>query len=229
MGHPCRLDRFYRASLRRYDCEDGAELSMQSSAGKNKRVALVLGGLVCGMVALAFASVPLYRLFCQVTGYGGTTQVSEVGELEELVVSDRDITIRFDSSVNGNLPWNFKPAQRFVDLKVGEEGIAFYRAKNTSDDKIKGVATFNVTPLKAGQYFVKIECFCFSEQTLLPGQEVDMPVTFYVDPEIENDPNLIDVKTITLSYTFFRDDDEESQEVSDLGNNTGDNPAIEIN
>lgn len=202
---------------------------MANSAGKNTRVALILGGLVCGMVGLAFASVPLYRLFCQVTGFGGTTQVAEAGSEESLAVIDRDMTIRFDSSVNGNLPWNFKPAQRAVDLKVGEEGIAFYRAKNTSKDTIKGVATFNVTPLKAGQYFVKVDCFCFSEQTLLPGQEVDMPVTFYVDPEIENDPNLGDVKTITLSYTFFRDDEEEGQKVSDLGNNAGKEPVVEIN
>ena len=202
---------------------------MANSASKNTRVALVLGGLVCGMVGLAFASVPLYRLFCQVTGFGGTTQVSEVGVEDNLVVLDRDMTIRFDSTVNGDLPWKFKPAQRAVDLKVGEEGIAFYRAKNTSDEKIKGVATFNVTPLKAGQYFVKIDCFCFSEQTLLPGQEVDMPVTFYVDPEIENDPNLSDVNTITLSYTFFRDDEEEGQEVSDLSNNAGNKPVVEIN
>ncbi|OUS13536.1 cytochrome c oxidase assembly protein [Rhodospirillales bacterium 47_12_T64] len=202
---------------------------MANSAGKNTRVALILGGLVCGMVGLAFASVPLYRLFCQVTGFGGTTQVAEAGSEESLTVIDRDMTIRFDSSVNGNLPWNFKPAQRAVDLKVGEEGIAFYRAKNTSKDTIKGVATFNVTPLKAGQYFVKIDCFCFSEQTLLPGQEVDMPVTFYVDPEIENDPNLGDVKTITLSYTFFRDDEEEGQKMSDLGNNAGKEPVVEIN
>ncbi|MEH6630002.1 MAG: cytochrome c oxidase assembly protein [Halopseudomonas aestusnigri] len=202
---------------------------MVNSASKNTRVALVLGGLVFGMVGLAFASVPLYRLFCQVTGFGGTTQISEAGAEDNLVVSDRDMTIRFDSTVNGDLPWKFKPAQRAVDLKVGEEGIAFYRAKNTSDEKIKGVATFNVTPLKAGQYFVKIDCFCFSEQTLLPGQEVDMPVTFYVDPEIENDPNLSDVKTITLSYTFFRDDEEEGQEVSDLSNNAGSKPVVEIN
>ncbi|WP_421782842.1 cytochrome c oxidase assembly protein [Kiloniella litopenaei] len=203
---------------------------MSVTGGKNARVAIILGGVVCGMVALAFASVPLYRLFCQVTGYGGTTQVSEVGATDDLVVTDRDVTIRFDSSVNGDLPWYFKPAQRAVDLKVGEEGIAFYRAKNTSDDKVKGVATFNVTPLKAGQYFVKVECFCFSEQTLLPGQEVDMPVTFYVDPEIENDPNLSDVKTITLSYTFFRDTEgEDSMDVGDLGNDTGNKPVVEIN
>ncbi|MCZ4281781.1 cytochrome c oxidase assembly protein [Kiloniella laminariae] len=202
---------------------------MTATVAKNTRVALVLGGVVCGMIALAFASVPLYRLFCQVTGFGGTTQVAEAGAENNLVLGSREMTIRFDSSVNGDLPWTFKPAQRAVSLTAGESGIAFYQAKNTSDEAVRGVATFNVTPLKAGQYFVKIDCFCFSEQTLLPGQEVDMPVTFYVDPEIENDPNLSEVKTITLSYTFFRDDEAVSQEVSGLGNNAGQKPAIEIN
>ena len=170
---------------------------------KNRRVALWLVLLVGGMVGLAYASVPLYQLFCQVTGYGGTPGRADVGQSAAEEVLDRQMTIRFDASTNRDLPWIFEPVQRQIDIPVGESGLAFYRAKNTSDRPVRGVATFNVTPLKAGPYFVKVDCFCFTEQTLLPGQEVDMPVTFYVDPAIDDENTLDEVKTITLSYTFF--------------------------
>jgi cytochrome c oxidase assembly protein subunit 11 len=161
---------------------------------------LAVAGVVCGMVGLAYASVPLYDLFCRVTGYGGTTQVAEQGAEKIL---DREIAVRFDATTSPKLPWTFQPEQREVTLKVGESAIAYYRATNNSDKPITGTATFNVTPLKAGLYFNKIECFCFTEQTLKPGESVDMPVVYYVDPEIDEDPNLDEVRTLTLSYTFF--------------------------
>ncbi len=170
-----------------------------SAARKNKRMLAVLVLGVFGMIGASYAAVPLYKLFCQVTGFGGTTQVAAE---ESSVVLDRKMTVRFDAMANG-VPWSFQPVQRKVELKVGESAVVYYRATNTSDRTVVGTATFNVTPLKVGQYFNKIECFCFTEQLLEPGQSVDMPVTFFVDPEIADDRNLEDVKTITLSYTFF--------------------------
>jgi len=175
----------------------------EGDASRARRVVLICVGVVVGMVGLAYASVPLYDLFCRVTGYGGTTGQSEV---ESHVILDREMTIRFDSNVASGLNWEFKPVQGPVTLKVGETGLAFYRATNLSDHAITGTATFNVTPQKAGAYFMKIDCFCFTEQRIEPGQSIDMPVTFYVDPEIEQEEYLDDVETITLSYTFFEQD-----------------------
>lgn len=171
-------------------------------ARRNGRVALALCGIVVAMAGLSYASVPLYDLFCRVTGYGGTTQVAE--SLPE-TVSERMITVRFNADVNPELPWAFQPVERQMRLRVGESGLAFYRATNQTDRATAGTATFNVTPLKAGQYFNKVQCFCFTEQILAAGQSMDMAVSFFVDPAIEEDPNLDDVKTITLSYTFFPD------------------------
>jgi cytochrome c oxidase assembly protein subunit 11 len=168
---------------------------------------LVLVGVVAGMGGLAYASVPLYRLFCQVTGYGGTTQrADDAAAGESVPVGDRVITVRFDSNVSPRLPWTFRPEQRAIDVRVGEEGLAFYSARNNADVPVTGQATFNVTPLKAGVYFVKVACFCFEEQTLAAGQRADMPVSFFIDPAIADDRNLDEVGTITLSYTFFRAD-----------------------
>ncbi len=171
-------------------------------AGPNRNGATVIASLaaVGMMIGVVAASVPLYRLFCQVTGYGGTTAVA-VAAPE--VVSDRVMTVRFDSNVNGNLPWRFAPAQDAVEVRLGEEKLIFFVAENTSDRPVTGTATFNVAPAKAGQYFAKIECFCFTEQTLAPGQRIEMPVSFYVDPRIADDRNTDEVETITLSYTFF--------------------------
>ena len=177
--------------------------------GRHRRTVVVLSSVVAGMIALTFASVPLYQLFCQVTGYGGTTQVAETLPEE---VGDRVMKIRFNADVNQDLAWDFQPAQREVAVRVGEVGLAFYRARNTSSRPVTGTAVFNVTPLKAGEYFNKVECFCFTEQRLAAGQEVDMPVSFFVDPAITEDPNLADVKTITLSYTFFRSLEEGEDE-----------------
>lgn len=168
---------------------------------RNAATGVVLAGVVAGMVGLAFASVPLYRLFCQVTGYGGTTQVAQSAPA---VAGDRIVTVRLDSVVNSSLPWRFEPIEREITLRVGEERLVRYRATNLSDRAVVGSATFNVTPQKAGEYFSKIACFCFEEQRLEAGASVEMPVSFFVDPDISQDPNLDDVKTITLTYTFFR-------------------------
>jgi len=176
----------------------------------NRRTAFILFALVGGMVGLSFASVPLYRLFCQVTGYGGTPQISENKEPAE--ISERTITVRFDSNTNPKLPWRFKPVQKEMTVRLGEQALAFFEAESLSDTKTIGQATYNVTPFKAGSYFNKIACFCFDEQVLMPGQSVSMPVQFFVDPEIFTDPNTRDVKTITLSYTFFRSENEGSPE-----------------
>ncbi len=176
---------------------------------KNARTGALLLGIAAAMVGASFAAVPLYQLFCQVTGYGGTPNVAEAAPA---TAGERVIKIRFNSDVDRSLPWQFQPAQREMALKVGEQGLAFYAARNTSDRAMTGIATFNVTPLKAGAYFSKVQCFCFNEQRLAAGEEVDMPVSFFVDPEINNDPNLDDVKTITLSYTFFRDPDDAENE-----------------
>ncbi|MGK2741489.1 cytochrome c oxidase assembly protein [Tepidicaulis sp. LMO-SS28] len=164
------------------------------------KIALACAVIVAGMVGLSFAAVPLYQLFCQVTGYGGTTNRA-AGDAGAVI--EREMTVRFDGNVSSKMPWDFRPASDPVTLKVGETGLAFYEARNTSDKAIVGTATFNVTPQQAGYYFTKIDCFCFTEQRLEPGQRVDMPVTFFIDPAIEDDPQLDSVKTITLSYTFF--------------------------
>jgi cytochrome c oxidase assembly protein subunit 11 len=171
----------------------------------NGAMAMLLAGIAATFVALAYASVPLYRVFCQVTGYGGTTQVAEAAPAQ---AGSRKVTIRFNADVNRDLPWSFVPVQREMVLAVGETGLAFYRATNHSAQAVTGTATFNVTPMKAGPYFDKIACFCFSEQTLGPGQSVDMPVSFFIDPQMVDDADMGDVATITLSYTFFRAPDE---------------------
>ena len=172
----------------------------QSLKSKNRRLFGVLVLLVVAMVGMSYAAVPLYDLFCRVTGFGGTTQIAQMPSVKRI---DRVIKVRFDASLNGSFPWEFQPVQREMSLQVGETGLAFYRARNVSNASLVGTATFNVTPLKAGLYFSKIECFCFQEQKLEAGEQMDMPVTFFIDPEIDNDTNLNEVRTITLSYTFF--------------------------
>lgn len=154
---------------------------------------------VAGMIGLAYAAVPLYRIFCQVTGYGGTTQAADSGSD---VVLDRMVTIRFDANTARGMAWHFQAEQRQMTLKIGETGLAFYKASNPTTRAITGTATFNVTPPQAGAYFNKIECFCFTEQKLLPGQDVRMPVIYYVDPAILEDPAAKNIEEITLSYTF---------------------------
>lgn len=174
---------------------------------KNKRVALIVGCVVLGMVGLSFASVPLYNIFCRVTGWGGTTQVSDALPAEDEIL-DREMTVRFDSNVASDLPWYFKPEKQMVTVNVGARGFINFIAENEEAYPVAGTAVFNVTPLKAGKYFHKVQCFCFNEQVLQPGERVNMPVLFYVDPAIQDDRNLEDVKVITLSYSFFRTESE---------------------
>ncbi|HYH19187.1 MAG TPA: cytochrome c oxidase assembly protein [Azospirillum sp.] len=175
---------------------------MNEQVRRRNRVVLVsLLALVAGMVGLAYASVPLYALFCRVTGFGGTTQRAEAAPG---TVLERTVTVRFNADVNGSLPWSFRPNQREVKVKLGETALVSYHAENRGTQPVTGTAVFNVTPDKAGIYFNKIECFCFTEQVLQPGQSIDLPVAFFVDPAAAGDVNMEDVKTITLSYTFFR-------------------------
>jgi cytochrome c oxidase assembly protein subunit 11 len=189
-----------------------------SGERNNLKVAVVTASIACGMVGVAYAAVPLYQLFCQVTGFGGTTQRAEAAPLKPL---DKTIRITFDANVNHGLSWVFKPVQHEQVIRIGEQTLAFYKATNTGSQPVTGTATFNVTPAKAGLYFSKIECFCFTEQTLQPGQSIDMPVSYYIDPDIVNDPDMKSVSTITLSYTFFRAETD-AVKTSSLGAKTGD-------
>ena len=180
------------------------ELNLQD---KNRRTAITVLVVVCLMVGLSFASVPLYKVFCSVTGWGGTTQLAETLPSPDEVI-DREITVRFDGNTAHDLPWDFRPEEVSVTLRLGERGFTSFVALNRGDEPVAGTAIFNVTPLKAGKYFHKIQCFCFGEQILQPHENVNMPVLFYVDPEMHDDKNMDDVTTITLSYSFFRTDSE---------------------
>ncbi|MEM1381305.1 MAG: cytochrome c oxidase assembly protein [Pseudomonadota bacterium] len=176
---------------------------------QNTKVAVSVTALVAGMVGLSFAAVPLYRAFCQVTGWGGTTQVAETYADEVL---DREITVRFDASRAEGIPWSFKPVQVSQTLHIGESGLAYYEATNLSSEPIIGSASFNVQPAKAGQFFMKVDCFCFEEQLLQPGETMLMPVTYFVDPQLADEKRLDDVREITLSYTFYRNENAERRE-----------------
>jgi cytochrome c oxidase assembly protein subunit 11 len=166
------------------------------------RTALLAAGMAIGMVGVGYASVPLYRLFCQVTGFGGTTQMRVGGDAPG-EVAGKTMSIRFDANHSSALPWEFKPEKQRELVAIGAREIAFFSAKNLSDKPVTGTATFNVTPSQAGKYFSKVQCFCFTEQTLTPGKQVRMPVIFYVDPAILTDPAANDIEEITLSYTFY--------------------------
>ncbi len=173
---------------------------MSGAPNSNGRLALGLVAIVATMVSLSFASVPFYSWFCKVTGFGGTPQVaaSATGE-----VLDQTIEVRFDANTDPALPWEFKPVQNRMTLRIGETGMAFFEAYNPTDRTIAGQASYNVAPDIAGAYFTKIQCFCFTEQVLKPGERVQMPVVFYVDPELTRDVNTEQVRHITLSYTFY--------------------------
>ena len=175
--------------------------SNTASRSGNRRIALSLGILVLVMVGLSYASVPLYDLFCRVTGYGGTTQVADTKSNQ--IVVDHSVAVRFDANVNPALNWKFMPLESKVIINPGEEIVVNYRATNLGTLPSTGTSTFNVTPVKAGPFFMKLDCFCFIEQTLQPGQSVDMPVRFFVDPEIVADESTMDISEIILSYTFF--------------------------
>jgi cytochrome c oxidase assembly protein subunit 11 len=167
---------------------------------KNARLAWGLVAMVSGMLALAYAAAPLYDLFCRTTGFGGTPLVAQAGERPVLA---RTVNVRFDSNVDANLPWRFTPLEREVKVQLGEERLAHYRVTNVSQRPIVGTATYNVTPETAGPWFNKLQCFCFTEQLLMPGQSVDMPVVFFVDPDMDKDRRYDNIRTVTLSYTFF--------------------------
>ena len=167
---------------------------------RNYRVAGMALGVTFVMLGLAYASVPLYRIFCQVTGFGGTTQRAEQAPGD---VRPETVTIKFDANTAASLGWSFHAEQQALAVRVGEQSMAHYVATNTSDRVLTGSAVFNVTPVSAGAYFNKIQCFCFTEQTLQPGESVDMPVVFFVDPGLLDDPDARSIKEITLSYTFY--------------------------
>ena len=169
---------------------------------KNQRVVVSLVGVVLVMGALAWAAVPFYNWFCRVTGYGGTTQVASAEQAAGQTVLDQTIIIRFDANTDPGLPWTFRPMQRKMEVPIGASAMAFYEAVNNSDHAIIGRASYNVAPEIAGSFFYKIECFCFTEQLLQPGERIEMPVTFEVDPEIVTDRDAYKVRDITLSYTF---------------------------
>lgn len=173
----------------------------------NRNMAIGLALFVSCMVGVAYAAVPLYELFCRVTGYGGTTQQASSSPVE---IIDREITVRFDANIGYGLSWEFKPITKPITLKVGETAEANYQVVNLGKAPTAGTATFNVTPQAAGIYFNKLDCFCFTYQEVKAGETVKMPVVFFVDPDIDEDPNLATIDTITLSYTFFPKEREEA-------------------
>ncbi len=174
-----------------------------SNSKANLRVGLIAGAVAISMVGVGFAAVPLYRVFCNVTGFGGTTMRVDAAQAATVVSTDKPITIRFDANHRSDLPWEFRPEHPTDSVSIGAKDMAIFVAKNLSGEPVTGTATFNVTPELAGKYFNKIQCFCFTEQTLKPGEEVRMPVLYYVDPKIMNDPETRDIQEITLSYTFY--------------------------
>ena len=188
-----------------------------------RRINMGLTAAVCvvfvaGMVGMSFAAVPLYRIFCQVTGYGGTTRRAQIAPKEIL---DRVVTVRFDSNISNNLGWSFRPVQRQVQVKLGEVGTVSFLAENRTDKTETGTAAFNVAPDQAGAYFNKIACFCFTDQTLKPGEKHELGVTFFVDPAYADDPNLQNITTITLSYSFYP---AKPKPVASAAATTGTNP-----
>jgi cytochrome c oxidase assembly protein subunit 11 len=193
--------------------------------GRNLTIALIAVVPAISMLVLTLNSPPLYRLFCSVTGYGGTPQV---GPAESNTVSNRTITVRFNADTSAKLPWRFEPAQNAVKVKLGHDQVAFYTAKNLAAEPVTGIAVYNVTPDKAGQYFHKTACFCFNQQTLTPGEEMQFPLSFWVDPKIATDPATADIKAITLSYTFFRslDDAAKSGALAKAGPHVGEDPNL---
>ena len=162
---------------------------------------IIIVGVILTMVGVSFAAVPLYSIFCQVTGWGGTIQQAEFNRSK---VYDREMTVKFNADINKNLPWEFKPDIHEVKVKIGQDALISYSAQNKSDKDIVGTAVYNVTPLKAGKYFNKTQCFCFTEQLLKAKENINMPVSFFIDPSIMDDRSMDDIKTITLSYTFYR-------------------------
>lgn len=195
---------------------------------KNRRTGLAVLAIILGMLALSYASVPLYRLFCQITGFGGKADQVSAASGE---IFDREMTIRFNSDVNANLPWDFKPDKPEVKVKVGQEMLISFTATNLSREAVAGTAMYNVTPGAAGKYFNKTQCFCFNYQLIAPGKTVHFPVVFYIDPKIMKDRENDGLKTITLSYTFFKADSPELEQALEAFYNDpkSANKAIPVN
>ena len=179
---------------------------MSASVKSHAFTAKLLVGVAVAMLALGFASKPLYDTFCKITGYGGTTKQAAANTSE---IIDRKVNVYFDSNVAEGLPWDFKPEQPKLTVNVGQSGLAYYKVTNTASYAVTGTASFNVTPTKAAPFFIKTECFCFTEQTIQPGEEVSFPVLFHVDSQIDDEARLNDVRDITLSYTFFETEPSE--------------------
>jgi len=186
-----------------------SETNQSKPPVNNRKTVLQLAGVVVFMGAMAWAAVPFYDWFCRVTGFGGTTNTAEAGSD---VILDRTIKIKFDASLERDMPWTFKPVEHEVEIRIGETGLAFYEAHNPTDEPIAGSASYNVAPFNAGAYFTKIDCFCFEEQILMPGETVLMPVTFFVDPDFVKDEEATWNSHITLSYTFYQIDLPEGAE-----------------
>jgi cytochrome c oxidase assembly protein subunit 11 len=180
--------------------------------------AAIAVAIVAGMTGLAFAAVPLYDAFCKITGYGGTTQVARAAPG---AVLDRRMHVRFDTNVAPGLPIEFAAAQREQGLRIGESGLAFFRVRNVSERPVSIVATFNVTPHAAGQYFAKLECFCFQDRVLQPGEAAELPVVYFIDPEIVSDPDANEIETVTLSYTYFRSTNQAAATAAQASGNEG--------
>ena len=176
---------------------------------QNKKIIFIISFIGMLMLSLSYAAVPLYDIFCRVTGFGGTTQIASSAPGSS---GHPNISIRFESNITDSLNWDFYSKTKTVKIPMGEEKTIYYFAKNLSDEPIVGTATFNVTPAKAGQYFMKIDCFCFVEQLLNPGESMNMPVTFFIDPDLYKDENVQEVNEITLSYTFMKSMDQSKVE-----------------
>lgn len=207
-----------RACIPKYT-ESARAAQARELSEKNKRLGLYAISIVIAVTGVSYASVPLYKVFCQTTGFGGTTKRAD--SLESVVGTapaekSRPIKIVFNADVSDTTPWKFFPTQPDILVVPGETALAFFTVKNKTDKAVIGVATYNVFPPKAGLYFNKIQCFCFDEQRLKPREEVDMPVFFFVDPEMLNDPSMDNVHEITLSYTFFKTDEENEEEVQEI-------------
>ena len=183
--------------------------SLATVQNRNLRTGLIAGAGALVMLGMGFAAVPLYQMFCQVTGFGGTTQRANLAEANAVAIAGRVISVRFDGNTDPDLPWKFAPMQVTQVMPIGTRKLAFFKAENLSDKPVTGIASFNVQPELAGLYFKKIHCFCFDQQTLSPGQVVEMPVQYYVDPAILNDPETAGIKQITLSYTFHVSADQQ--------------------
>jgi cytochrome c oxidase assembly protein subunit 11 len=186
-----------------------SDLDQSELRAKNTRLGMIALGVACAMVGVGFAAVPLYNLFCRVTGYGGTTQVADESTAAGVKAINKTISVRFDANIRSDLGWDFRPEKTTETVRIGERSMAIFLATNTSGKRVTGQASYNVTPDSAGAYFNKIQCFCFTEQTLEPGQSVRMPVIFYVDPSIVDNPDARIVNQITLSYTFYPVDRDE--------------------